>query len=115
MLMKNIPSVKPAIIAVSRDCFPRTLSERRRIAVAAACNEKNIPLYECSVIVETERQADAALAEVKAAGCNALVVYCSVCHEAVSRAPKTIPIDEDAHDWGEGVQNVRLPAPKALP
>ena len=75
MLMKNIPSVNPAIIAVSRDNFPRTLSERRRIAVAAACRKKNISLYECSVIVETERQADAALAEVKAAGCNALVVY----------------------------------------
>ncbi|MBO4693600.1 MAG: dienelactone hydrolase family protein [Clostridia bacterium] len=32
------------------------------------------------------------------------VVYCSVCHEEVSREKKTIPIDEDAHDWGEWVQ-----------
>lgn len=39
-----------------------------------------------------------------AAGSYDEVVYCSVCHEAVSREPKTIPIDEDAHDWGEWVQ-----------
>lgn len=32
------------------------------------------------------------------------VAYCSVCHEEVSRVTKTIPIDEDAHDWGEWVQ-----------
>ncbi|MBE6703455.1 MAG: fucose isomerase [Ruminococcaceae bacterium] len=73
--MKNIPLVKPAIIAVSRDCFPRTLSERRRRAVAEACREKGIPLFECGVTVETEKQTDAALAEIRTAGCNALVVY----------------------------------------
>lgn len=75
MLMKNIPSVRPAIVAVSRDCFPRTLSERRRRAVVEACRSKNIPLFECDVTVETERQADAALEKVREAGCNALVVY----------------------------------------
>lgn len=40
-----------------------------------------------------------------AAGSYDEVIYCSVCHEEVSRELKTIPIDEDAHDWGEGVQN----------
>ena len=75
MLMKNIPSVRPAIIAVSRDCFPRTLSERRRRAVVEACRANGISLFECNVTVETEREADAALAEVKEVGCNALVVY----------------------------------------
>ena len=75
MLTKNIPTVKPAIVAVSRDCFPRTLSERRRNAVGDACREKGISLFECNVTVETERQADAALAQIRAAGCNALVVY----------------------------------------
>jgi L-fucose isomerase-like protein len=75
MLINNIPSVKLAIVAVSRDNFPRTLSESRRDAVVLACKSKNIDIYECSVIVETETQADLALAEVKSAGCNALVVY----------------------------------------
>lgn len=75
MLINNIPSVKLAIIAVSRDNFPRTLSESRRDAVISACKDKNIDIYKCSVIVETETQADLALAEVKSAGCNALVIY----------------------------------------
>ena len=40
-----------------------------------------------------------------AAGSYDEVIYCSVCHEEVSREPKTIPIDEDAHDWGEWMIN----------
>ena len=75
MLTKNIPTVKPAIVAVSRDCFPRTLSERRRKAVVDACREKGISLFESNVTVETEKEADAALAQIREAGCNALVVY----------------------------------------
>ena len=75
MIMKNIPSVKPAIIAVSRDNFPSALSERRRRAVVASCMKKNIPLYECNVIVETEHHVNIALADITRAGCNALVVY----------------------------------------
>ena len=39
-----------------------------------------------------------------AAGSYDEVVYCSVCHEEISRVKKTTPIDEDAHDWGEWVQ-----------
>ena len=69
MLTKNIPTVKPAIVAVSRDCFPRTLSERRRKAVVDACREKGISLFESNVTVETEREADAALAQIREAGC----------------------------------------------
>ena len=40
--MNNIPSVKAAIVAVSRACFPITLSERRRKAVVAAAKAKGI-------------------------------------------------------------------------
>ena len=29
------------------------------------------------------------------------VIYCSVCNEEISRVKKTIPLDEDAHNWGE--------------
>ena len=32
--MNNIPQVKLGLIAVSRDCFPMTLSEGRRKAIA---------------------------------------------------------------------------------
>ena len=37
MKSTNIPEVKLGIIAVSRDCFPIALSEKRRAAIAAAC------------------------------------------------------------------------------
>ncbi|MCL2378460.1 MAG: fucose isomerase [Defluviitaleaceae bacterium] len=73
--MKNMPTVKPGIVAVSRDCFPSTLSEKRRQAVVAALKEKGIPVTEIKVVVENENHAMEALAELKKAGCNALVVY----------------------------------------
>lgn len=68
--MQNIPQVKLGIIAVSRDCFPASLSARRRRAVKEAYGD----IYECAITVENERHAQAAAADVKAAGCNALVV-----------------------------------------
>ena len=70
--MNNIPKVKLGIVAVSRDCFPMSLSQRRRKAVAAAYGDD---LYECPTVVENELDMKKALKEVKEAGCNALVVY----------------------------------------
>ena len=70
--MINMPEVKLGIVAVSRDCFPITLSENRRKAVAAAYEGG---LYECPTVVESERDMQKALQELREAGCNALVVY----------------------------------------
>ena len=70
--MKNIPDVKLGLIAVSRDCFPIALSERRRAAIKAAYAGE---LYECPVTVENEQDMLKAVADVKAADCNALVVF----------------------------------------
>ena len=70
--MKNIPEIHLGIIAVSRDCFPVTLSASRRGAVVKACRT---PVYECPVTVENELDMRKAVADVKAAGCNALVVF----------------------------------------
>ena len=70
--MMNLPEVKMGIVAVSRDCFPMTLSETRRKAVVAAYKGD---IYECPTVVESEVHMQKALEEVKAAGCNALVVY----------------------------------------
>ena len=72
-MMQNIPEVKLGLIAVSRDCFPIALSEKRRAAIAAACGKEN--LYECPVTVENEKDMLKAVADVKAAECNALVVF----------------------------------------
>lgn len=73
--MINIPEIKMGIVAVSRDCFPMTLSESRRKAVVASYKAKYGEIYECPVVVESEVHMEQALADVNAAGCNALVVY----------------------------------------
>ena len=70
--MKNIPDVKLGLIAVSRDCFPIALSEKRRAAIKAAYAGD---LYECPVTVENELDMLKALADVNEHGCNALVVF----------------------------------------
>ena len=70
--MTNIPEVKLGIIAVSRDCFPIALSTQRRKNIVAAYQGE---LYECPVAVENEADMLKAVADVKAAECNALVVF----------------------------------------
>ena len=76
--MINIPAVKAGIVAVSRDCFPESLSVNRRKALVEAYTKKYDAgeIYECPVcIVESEIHMVQALEDVKKAGCNALVVY----------------------------------------
>lgn len=76
--MNNIPQIKIGIVAVSRDCFPEDLSVNRRKALVKAYTDKYDAkdIYECPVcIVESEIHMVQALEDVKAAGCNALVVY----------------------------------------
>lgn len=70
-----MPQVKMGIVAVSRDCFPMSLSVNRRKAVVAQYTEKYGEIYECPVCVENELDMRKALADVNAAGCNALVVF----------------------------------------
>ena len=64
--------VKLGLIAVSRDCFPIQLSEKRRAAIKAAYQGE---LYECPVTVENEKDMEKALEDVNKAECNALVVF----------------------------------------
>jgi len=76
--MNNLPVVKAGIVAVSRDCFPESLSVNRRKALVEAYAKKYdaANIYECPIcIVESEIHMVQALEDVKAAGCNALVVY----------------------------------------
>ena len=76
--MNNIPKVKLGIVAVSRDCFPESLSVNRRKALVAAYEKKygKADIYECPVcIVESEVQAMEAIEDLKKNGCNALCVY----------------------------------------
>ena len=81
--MKNIPEVKLGIVAVSRDCFPMSLSESRRIKVCQEYKKAYGDIYECPTVVENENDMLKALDEVNTAGCNALV--------AVSYTHLTLP------------------------
>ena len=74
-MLENIPEVKLGIIAVSRDCFIVSLSQRRRAAVAECCKGRGLDIYECPVTVENEKDMLKAVSDVKAAGCNALCVF----------------------------------------
>jgi len=73
--MKNIPEVKLGVIAVSRDCFPIELSQKRRTAVVQACNKKAIPVVELKTTVENEKDVLKAQQEIKNSNINALLVY----------------------------------------
>ena len=76
--MNNMPNVKIGVVAVSRDCFPESLSVNRRKALIDAYTAKygSEHIYECPIcIVESEIHMVQALEDIKAAGCNALCVY----------------------------------------
>lgn len=76
--MTNIPEAKIGVVAVSRDCFPESLSVSRREALMQAVHTKypELQVYECPIcIVESEIHMVQALEDIKQAGCNALVVY----------------------------------------
>ena len=75
--MQNIPEVKLGIVAVSRDCFPITLSEKRRKAVVAALKAKGYDIYESPVIIEggIDGNVMEAYEDIQKSGINALVVF----------------------------------------
>ena len=78
MIMSNMPEVKIAVVAVSRDCFPESLSVTRRENLMKAYQEKygEEGIYECPIcIVESEIHMVQALEDIRKAGCNALAVY----------------------------------------
>ena len=76
--MNNVPKVKIGVVGVSRDCFPASLTERRRKAVVDAYKKKygDAEIYECPItIIESEIDMVKALDDIKKAECNALCVF----------------------------------------
>lgn len=71
-MITNIPNIKLGIIAVSRSCFPKSLSELRRKAIVKAYGGD---IYECPVIVENENDAKSAVEDVIKNDVNALIVF----------------------------------------
>ena len=73
--MNNTPKINPGIVAVSRDCFPVELSQKRKAGVLKECQNKKIPLADIETIVENEKDSLKALEEIRKKKVNALVVY----------------------------------------
>ncbi len=73
--MKNIPKIKPGIVAVSRDCFPVELSRKRRMRVVRECKARKIPITEIQAIVENEKDVLKAEEELRQKGINALIIF----------------------------------------
>ena len=66
--MNNMPKLKIGVVAVSRDCFPESLSVNRRAALMKAYTEKygDTEIYECPIcIVESEIHMVQALEDIK--------------------------------------------------
>src|SRR5450756_2220108 len=81
--MMNIPVTKLGIVAVSRDCFPSSLSRARLGKVAHSCASRGLSVFAAVTIVENETDVLKALKELKDAEVNALV--------AVSYTHLTLP------------------------
>ncbi len=71
----NAPEIKLALVAVSRDCFPITLSRTRAQRLAEACRQLGLDVTLCPTIIENEKDAVQAAAECQQAGANAAVIY----------------------------------------
>ena len=54
-IMNNIPVVKLGIIAVSRDCFPITLSQSRCQAIVNECGKIGVDVFSAPTCVENEK------------------------------------------------------------
>ena len=82
--MLNMPEVKIGIVAVSRDCFPESLSvgRRRRLVEAYRAKYGETDIYECPVcIVESEIHMRQALEDIRNA-----VMQCALCLSGKFRA-----------------------------
>jgi L-fucose isomerase-like protein len=73
--MQNVPDIKLGVVAVSRDCFPIELSQKRRGRVVVSCKQRGIPVVEIETVIENEGDVLKALEEAKQKGINALALY----------------------------------------
>ena len=114
-------SVCHAEISRNKKTIPATGHEWNEgvVTTPATCIENGVKTFTCKhdashtytdVIPATgHTPAEAVKENEVAATCCAEgsydeVTYCSICKQEVGREHKTIPIDEDAHDWGEWIQ-----------
>jgi L-fucose isomerase-like protein len=70
----NYPVVKLFLIATSRNNFSRDLSQATLTNVEEECRKAGVIVVRCPNLVETEEDAQLALTQARAQGCNALAV-----------------------------------------
>src|SRR5574344_1541955 len=73
--MINQPVVKLALVGVSRDCFPASLTQKRVSAVMAEAKKAKLALVDCPVTIENETDAMKALAWARKEGVNACCMF----------------------------------------
>ena len=73
--MQNIPKLKMGLVAVSRDCFPVELSQRRRDTILEECKKQDFSITGIETIIENEKDVLKAFTEIRSKGINALVIY----------------------------------------
>ncbi len=66
--MINIPEIKLAVVGVSRDCFPASLTKKRLGALETCLKKDKVPHHICPVVIENEIDAEKALADIVKAG-----------------------------------------------
>ena len=73
--MTNQPKVKLAIVGVSRDCFPASLTKKRVAAVMAEAKKAKLAVVDCPVTIENEADAMKALEWTRKEGINACCMF----------------------------------------
>ncbi len=73
--MINQPKVKLAIVGVSRDCFPASLTKKRVAAVMAEAKKAKLDVVDCPVTIENEADAMKALEWTRKEGVNACCMF----------------------------------------
>ena len=73
--MRNVPAVRMGVVGVSRDCFPIELARERTRKVVEECGRLGLDVAPAGTIIETEKDAVKAVAEMKSKGANAVAVY----------------------------------------
>ncbi|MBE6383239.1 MAG: fucose isomerase [Lentisphaerae bacterium] len=74
--MLNQPKVKLAVVGVSRDCFPASLTKKRVAALMAELKKAKVTdVVDCPVTIENEKDALAALEWARKEGVNAACMF----------------------------------------
>ena len=73
--MLNQAVVKLAVVGVSRDCFPASLTKKRVATVMVEAKKAKVDVVDCPVTIENETDAMKALAWAKENGVNACCMF----------------------------------------